>query len=106
MAVDSNCKMSTMGTENNISAWFSTCLGKQTCILNLTSNLFSSSCQKTYPDAYIFLTAVCASTQVSFNLWLSNVKIDKSSIAITAVICDCASILIFAVGVALYPIFK
>ncbi len=92
-----------MGTDSAITSTFETlCKGKNSCSFNITASHVSAKCSAKFPSAYIFMNALCESTSVDIDFGLSKFTIEKSDIALVAVICDVAATLIFAAGIALY----
>ena len=55
---------------------------------------------------YVFVNALCKSTEVNFNFLVGDVDVKKTTIALIATICNLAAILLFAFGVGLYFVFK
>jgi len=57
-------------------------------------------------DKYVFMNAQCKNTEVILSVAGKEVKIKKSYIALIAAGCDFVAIIIFAIGISLYMLYR
>ena len=75
-----------------------TCMNEKECTVAIKNTVV--------PEKYVFVNALCKSTEVNFNFLVGDVDMKKTTIALIATICDLAAILLFAFGAGLYFVFK
>ena len=85
--------------KNYIINKFNYCSGKNSCDLNLNSEIIQDCISE---NSYLFINALCDHDKVDMNFGSFNFEITKLRVAIISVILDLFCILLFAVGTEMY----
>lgn len=77
---------------------FASCAGEKSCRVHLDSRHFKTEVNA---SEYVFVNAVCRSTEIAFYSDGDKYEIKKNTIATIAALCDVVGIFVFVLGTGL-----